>query len=116
MENTEATSSTRAARVAQDIPGEPTVTLLTSQIPAHTHTPPGSTAAGDVNSPINAGWAHPHIGKTGIDAYTANAANNVLMNPATLAATGGNQPHNNMPPYQVLMFIIALQGIFPSRS
>ncbi|HXC98565.1 MAG TPA: phage tail protein, partial [Verrucomicrobiae bacterium] len=37
-------------------------------------------------------------------------------NPATLAATGGNQPHNNMPPYQVLMFIIALQGIFPSRS
>jgi microcystin-dependent protein len=69
-----------------------------------------------MNSPINAGWAHPHIGKTGIDAYTANAANNVLMNPATLAATGGNQPHNNMPPYQVLMFIIALQGIFPSRS
>ena len=96
--------------------GSQTVTLLTQEMPAHTHTPPGSTAGGDVNSPINASWAHPHSGKTGVDAYTANAANNVLMNPAALASTGGNQPHNNMPPYQVLMFIIALQGIFPPRS
>jgi microcystin-dependent protein len=30
--------------------------------------------------------------------------------------TGGNQPHNNMPPYLTLNFVIALQGIFPPRS
>jgi microcystin-dependent protein len=29
---------------------------------------------------------------------------------------GGNQPHNNMPPFLGLTFIIALQGVFPARS
>ena len=103
-------------RVIGETGGSQTVTLLTTEIPVHTHTPPGSTAGGNVNSPIGAGWAHPHSGKTGVDAYTANAASNVFMNPAALASVGGNQSHNNMSPYQVLTFVIALQGIFPSRG
>jgi microcystin-dependent protein len=37
------------------------------------------------------------------------------MSPQTIGSTGGNQPHNNMPPYLCLTFIIALQGIFPQR-
>jgi microcystin-dependent protein len=38
------------------------------------------------------------------------------MSPACISATGGNQPHENMSPYLVLNFIIALQGIFPSQN
>jgi microcystin-dependent protein len=37
------------------------------------------------------------------------------MHPQALGTAGGGQPHNNMPPYLALTFIIALQGIFPQR-
>jgi microcystin-dependent protein len=40
----------------------------------------------------------------------------VPMSPLAMSNTGGNLPHNNMPPYLCLTFIIALQGIFPPRS
>jgi microcystin-dependent protein len=45
----------------------------------------------------------------------SDAAPNQMMNPMTTGITGGNQPHNNMPPYLCVTFIIALQGIFPQR-
>jgi microcystin-dependent protein len=38
------------------------------------------------------------------------------LNPISVTSVGGSQPHNNMMPYLVLNFIIALQGIFPSRN
>jgi microcystin-dependent protein len=38
------------------------------------------------------------------------------MNPQTFSISGNGQPHNNLPPYLTLTFIIALQGIFPARS
>ena len=44
------------------------------------------------------------------------ATSNTTMNPADILASGGSQPHENMPPYLVLNFIIALQGIFPSQN
>jgi microcystin-dependent protein len=37
------------------------------------------------------------------------------MNPLAVSVTGSNFPHNNMPPYLCLNFIIALQGVFPLR-
>jgi microcystin-dependent protein len=37
------------------------------------------------------------------------------MSPLSSTFIGGNQPHNNMPPYLAVTFIIALQGIFPMR-
>jgi microcystin-dependent protein len=40
----------------------------------------------------------------------------VTMNPQCVTSVGGSQPHNNMMPYLCLNFIIALQGIFPSRN
>jgi microcystin-dependent protein len=45
-----------------------------------------------------------------------NSTPNTAMNPACITATGGSQPHENMSPYLVLNFIIALQGIFPSQT
>jgi microcystin-dependent protein len=38
------------------------------------------------------------------------------MSPQALAVAGGGLPHNNMPPYLCLTFIIALQGVFPPRG
>jgi microcystin-dependent protein len=38
------------------------------------------------------------------------------MSPFATAVTGGNLPHNNMPPYLGLTFIIAMQGVFPPRT
>jgi microcystin-dependent protein len=38
------------------------------------------------------------------------------MHPSTIGNAGGSQPHPNMPPYLVLTFVIALQGIFPSQN
>ena len=38
------------------------------------------------------------------------------MTPNTIANAGGNQPHNNLQPYLVLNWCIALQGSFPSRN
>jgi microcystin-dependent protein len=70
-----------------ELGGETSHTLNISEIPAHNHVPVGSSS-------------------------TANTA----MNPATVLPAGGSQPHENMPPYLVLNFIIALQGIFPSQN
>jgi microcystin-dependent protein len=47
-------------------------------------------------------------------AYAA-LSGHTAMNPATLDGAGGGQPHNNLQPYLVLTYIIALQGIYPAR-
>lgn len=89
--------------------GETAHTLNISELPAHNHVPVGSST--NPSSPTAAGniWA----------TFTGNQYNNTpntAMNPACIAATGGSQPHENMSPYLVLNFIIALQGIFPSQT
>jgi microcystin-dependent protein len=95
--------------------GEQSVTLLDSEMPGHSHAAQASTAGG-VNSPAGAAWGESKIGKTPLNVYAASGANNVPMSPQALSIAGGSQPHNNMPPYQCLTFIIALAGIFPARN
>ena len=95
--------------------GEQNVTLLESQMPAHSHTAQASTSGG-TDSPTGAAWGESKLGKTPLAAYAASGPNNVPMSPQGLALAGGSLPHNNMPPYLCLTFIIALQGIFPPRG
>jgi microcystin-dependent protein len=98
--------------------GSATVTLLQNQIPAHNHPVYGSGAVngnGDFNNPANYTWARPHLGKTPINIYNSTSGT-VPMNPAAFATAGGSQPHDNMPPYLTLNFIIAMTGVFPSRQ
>jgi len=94
--------------------GEQTVTLLQTEMPAHSHTAQGATGS-SATTPASNAWGEG--GKFGGgNIYTATGANNVQMNPFALSIAGGNLPHNNMAPFLGLTFIIALQGVFPARS
>jgi microcystin-dependent protein len=93
--------------------GSETVTLLVSEIPAHAHLEMGSNTQSTQQSPLSNFSSGSNQNKR----YAAAAVNaDVQMNPQILAPTGGDQPHNNMPPYLCLNFIIALQGVFPPRT
>lgn len=94
-----------------EIGGETSHTLNISELPAHTHTPVGSST----NPPTAPGGAGNLWTANNSKPYAA-ATDGSVMNPAGILATGGNQPHENMSPYLVLNFIIALQGIFPSPN
>ncbi|HYX51867.1 MAG TPA: tail fiber protein [Candidatus Limnocylindrales bacterium] len=89
--------------------GETSHTLNLSETPAHNHVPSGSTATPNAASASGNLWA---TGNALLYAPTSNSS----MNPAGISAAGGSQPHENMSPYLVLNFIIALQGIFPSQN
>jgi microcystin-dependent protein len=91
--------------------GSETVTLLESEIPAHSHAVSASLSDGTDQSPANEKLA----GGVGIGQYAAPGALTQLS-PNALAPAGGDQPHNNMQPYQTLNFNIALQGVFPPRG
>lgn len=91
--------------------GVETVTLTTSQIPAHSHVPQGSNIAGTQSSPEQGVWA----ANTTLSPYVT-ATPSVNMDPGALGASGGSQPHDNMLPFLVINFILSLFGVFPSQS
>ena len=90
--------------------GASSVTLTQTQMPMHTHLPNATTANGTVGTAQNNVYA-----RALSNAY-ASPADLVAMSPDTVTNVGGSQPHNNMMPYLVLNFCIALQGIFPSPN
>jgi microcystin-dependent protein len=95
--------------------GSETVTLTAEQLAAHSHAFEATTAAGPGGRP------GPATGKLfGASASTqtiyAQASNPVALAPVNISPAGGGQPHANMQPYLTVNFIIALVGIYPSRS
>lgn len=94
--------------------GSPTTTLLAEHLPAHTHTVRAVDAAGTKTSPAGAMFGQGRNGRSATRTYST-AAPNLAMSPLAAAEAGGGQPHNNMPPYLVVGFIIALEGIYPPR-
>jgi microcystin-dependent protein len=103
-----------AGHVLGEAGGEETVTILESEMPIHTHTVSAVDALGTTNSPLGASFATPRIGRTPEPTYAATAGP-LTLSPSAFTATGGSVPHNNMPPYLTLNFMIATQGTFPTR-
>ena len=103
--------------------GAENVTLTTAQIPSHTHT---ASTTSTLKATSNSGNTNAPAGNVlandGNDRIYRNEAPNVDMSTAaidsstTLGNTGNGQAVNNMQPYQVVNFIIAVTGIFPSRN
>jgi microcystin-dependent protein len=88
--------------------GEENHTLSIPELPAHNHIPAASSAV------PNNGSASDHLWAANAGAYSASA--NSALDPSAIGNAGGSQAHINMQPYLVLNFVIALQGIFPSRN
>ncbi len=95
--------------------GEETHTLAGNEMPQHTH----SFMATD-NPATQTDGTGRIFGRATSDVYSPNAPNvNLATTPAGDAAVpnvGGGQAHENMQPYLVVNFCIALQGLFPSRN
>jgi len=99
--------------VIGQIGGEENVTVLTSQLPQHNHALQASILPVANSAPAGAMLGQLTSGQL----YdTPPGAPDVQLNPQSLAIGGGSQPHPNIQPYLCLNFIIALQGIFPSRN
>jgi len=95
--------------------GEETVTLLTTEIPAHNHSVQAAPTAARTNDPTQGFFAVPVVSGSTRKLYSS-AAPDIALAPDAVTNAGGSQPHNNLQPYLGLNYIIALQGIFPSRS
>jgi len=89
------------------------VTLTEAQMPNHTHTARSvNTPIGQVQAPSNVrSYARSARG----NAWTP-ADNLVDLSSQAVNDTGGSQSHNNMQPFLTMNFIIALVGLYPSRS
>ncbi|MDN2670832.1 tail fiber protein [Janthinobacterium sp. SUN026] len=92
--------------------GSEAVTLLVSQLPAHNHAASALTTAGTLKNPAGALYA----GSGAESIYVAATGPQVALAQQTLATTGGNGPHNNLQPFRVINFNIALSGVYPSRN
>jgi microcystin-dependent protein len=99
--------------------GVENVTLAINQMPSHGHAQPTGTGQISVPCSTNAGTidapsiAFPSKDTTGDMMYSESTDNSEMVYPGT---TGGSQPHENMPPYLALNFIISLYGIYPSQA
>ena len=90
--------------------GWESMTLNVNQIPAHNHAPQADNAFGDAKEP---GGHLPAMADDGERNYSSAGANTTM---GSTANTGGGQSHTNMQPYLAIRYIIALQGIYPSRN
>lgn len=96
------------------------VTLATTQMPAHSHVLNATTATGTATTPgPGVMLATPVEAGVKTSLYVVPGTSALVqapMAPQSISVTGGNQPHENMMPFQAINYIIALEGIFPSRN
>lgn len=101
------------------IGGTENVTLLQNQMPAHNHLESVINQAATTANPVGGLLAQVNNGDgrqpTTYPAYATGASSGTLA-PNAISMAGGNLPHQNLQPYLCVNFIIALNGVFPSRS
>nr|WP_320022322.1 tail fiber protein [uncultured Draconibacterium sp.] len=107
-----------------DMGGQEVVTLVTENIPEHTHDLCVYNQEGNEIVPQGMVIAQP-IGNVTVGrdtypvssiSYSTNVQTTIDMNQGTLSPEGGGEPHNNMQPYIGMNYIICVKGLFPSRS
>lgn len=86
--------------------GEEAHALTVAEIPSHSHTVTASSAEASLPGISGNFWASTTSYADSVDARMASAA---------IATAGASLPHNNMQPYQTLVFCIAVNGLFPPR-
>jgi microcystin-dependent protein len=99
--------------------GAASVSLTIQQIPSHSHAAnctnlPGSLTGNPLGTPVNQVWAADGGGVT--QEYAPPPASLQSMDPRAIGNAGNGQAHENLSPYLVINYSIALQGIFPSRN
>jgi microcystin-dependent protein len=90
--------------------GTETVTVTTNQLPIHTHAASAASGVGHLSEPGGA------VHATHRDYPVFDSAPGSAMAASALTSIGANQPHENMPPFLCINFIISLFGIFPSQN
>ena len=91
--------------------GTETVTLAAAQMPAHTHAVSASSSPAASERP-----AGRVLARSPDHSYIPEPDTDTVMNAKMIGETGNSQPHDNIQPYLVLNFCIALQGVFPARE
>jgi microcystin-dependent protein len=93
--------------------GTENVTLLMTQIPAHTHSILATTNTAVLKRPIS---GTRYAASSGGNTFYATPNATTVIAPATVATAGGNQPHSNIQPYLTLSWCISLFGIYPTEN
>jgi microcystin-dependent protein len=90
--------------------GAETVLLSQAHLPVHSHAARATNGAASSSSPANALWA------SWSDSPYSTASPTATMDAAAFQTAGGSEPHDNMPPFLGMNFIIALFGLFPQQN
>lgn len=101
-----------------EMAGEDSVTLLSPQMPAHSHQVTGMNNPGTQPAPGDTAYLSRDI-RTGsglIQYMQTGGVPATSMAPNTLGSSGNTMPHDNQQPFQVLNYCIAMRGIFPARN
>jgi microcystin-dependent protein len=102
-------------RVMGQVYGSENVTLLPTEMPQHTHTLNATTATA-----TSAQAAGRLFAQTGADNLYGPPPNEgpqpQAMAGAAVSPAGGSQPHNNIMPSMAINYIMAFEGIYPSRN
>ena len=93
--------------------GTETVTLSASELPPHSHSLRCNTERANATTPVNNVLA---TSASGDHQYVDPPSTTTNMYSNAVAASGGSQAHDNMSPFLCITFIIAVQGIYPSRT
>jgi microcystin-dependent protein len=112
-------STDSSCNIQGQIGGMDSVTLVTDQIPAHSHSVAAFSTVG--NTPTPASGFPSAVLAQGTPAvappiYGTATTSTVALIPASLQATGGSQPHENRQPTMALNWCICISGFYPSRN
>jgi microcystin-dependent protein len=103
-----------AGYVQGQIDGVEATTLTVSQLPAHTHPLKASIGSSSADAPATSD-VPADTTLAGVRVYT-EPVSPAAMSPNAIASAGSDLPHENRMPFMAVNFIIALEGIFPSRN